>query len=472
MHFRRKNISYLIIVFVNFLSGVEYAVVLPTALQYLQKYGGNEFYLGLCLSAYSFSDLLSSPLLGRWSDKFDNTKLIILFANIWQILGSFIYFIGRDKWLIIAGRFIAGIGAGVGSCCFSEVVKTTEAGERSKILARIMIGRQIGLIIGPAANFLVLNLNVKIGPFELNSMTAPGFIMAILWIIFEIVVLFFYKNLTEIHREETSGNNSEERTRLLSGNTERQPRSSTYQSLRSINNEIDETDSTRVEANADNEAKIDIVDNSQTGPFVVRLYNDYIREEVVAVLSITFTSFFMQTALEAMITPITKQFFNWSDTENSILYAGAGLEILLVFLLLSFLTKKISDRALLVIGLAGNLITLVYLFFYLPHAVVGRTEIKDILAFILPLMGNVFSLPFIAIGSISALSKITRKETQGLTQGIRRSVVGIACIYGPIWAGVFYGEWYILFSSLIGIVSLSLLMLLLSYKWLERPAAT
>lgn len=37
-----------------------------------------------------------------------------------------------------------------------------------------MIGRQIGLIIGPAANFLVLNLDVKLGPFKLNNMTAPG----------------------------------------------------------------------------------------------------------------------------------------------------------------------------------------------------------------------------------------------------------------------------------------------------------
>jgi MFS family permease len=46
------------------------AVILPTALQYLQKFGGDEFYLGLCLSAYSLSSLFSSPIFGMWSDKY------------------------------------------------------------------------------------------------------------------------------------------------------------------------------------------------------------------------------------------------------------------------------------------------------------------------------------------------------------------------------------------------------------------
>ena len=43
----------------------------------------------------------------------NNTKLIILFANIWQIIGSFMYFMGYSKWLLIGGRLVAGVGSGV-----------------------------------------------------------------------------------------------------------------------------------------------------------------------------------------------------------------------------------------------------------------------------------------------------------------------------------------------------------------------
>lgn len=63
------RLSYLVIFFLNFLTGIEYAVILPTALQFLQRYDGNEVDLGICLSAYSFSSLFSSPIMGRWSDK-------------------------------------------------------------------------------------------------------------------------------------------------------------------------------------------------------------------------------------------------------------------------------------------------------------------------------------------------------------------------------------------------------------------
>lgn len=47
------------------------AVILPTALQYIKKLSnGDQFELGLCLSAYSFSSLFSSPIMGKWSDMY------------------------------------------------------------------------------------------------------------------------------------------------------------------------------------------------------------------------------------------------------------------------------------------------------------------------------------------------------------------------------------------------------------------
>ena len=126
-----KKISYFIIFFLNFLTGIEYAVILPTALQYLKKYGGDQLELGLCLSAYSFSSLFSSPILGKWSDKTNNTKIIMLFANLFQIAGNAMYFMGYSTAFIISGRLVAGVGLGVISCTFADVIKTTEIGRAS-----------------------------------------------------------------------------------------------------------------------------------------------------------------------------------------------------------------------------------------------------------------------------------------------------------------------------------------------------
>ena len=104
------------------------------------------------------------------------------------------------------------------------------------------------------------------------------------------------------------------------------------------------------------------------------------------------------------------------------------------------MAKRISDKILLLTGLVVNFIMIVILLAYMPnykHAMLTkRISQIDYLVFICTtLCATVFSLPLIVVSSISLLSKITSSTNQGLTQGIRRSFVDIACIIGPLWAG-------------------------------------
>jgi MFS family permease len=211
------------------------------------------------------------------------------------------------------GRLVAGIGLGVLSCCFSEITKNTNDEERGKILARVMMGRQIGLILGPTANFIFLNVDTKIKlgswTLELNNLTAPGLLMTCLWFLLEIFILLFYKNLNKFtdtsslsvsSRVETS--EESEATNLLNNNNKNENEAiSSYQSFG--HNRTITTDEQEIGGNINEERgeRIIMIDNSQTGSLFKRLYNEYIREEVVAVLSITFTVFFMQTTLEVRL---------------------------------------------------------------------------------------------------------------------------------------------------------------------------
>ena len=195
---------------------------------------------------------------------------------------------------------------GVLACCFSEITKNTGDEERGKILARVMMGRQIGLIVGPTANFIFLNLDtkIKIGNWnwELNNLTAPGLLMTGLWFFLEIFILLFYKNLNEFSNTQppvsarVQRNEDSEATSLLNNN-EIDNKYQSFAQNSSFRSTTDEQ-ANGGNINEDRRERIIIIDNSQTGNFFKRLYNEYIREEVVAVLSINFTVFFMQTTLE------------------------------------------------------------------------------------------------------------------------------------------------------------------------------
>lgn len=262
--------------------------------------------------------------------------------------------------------------------------------------------------------------------------------MAASWLFLQILMMLFYKNLHEFKKvptlEVTKSKDVSERTCLL--NESINDTNSTEQHDQIKQETLDNV--SHHSSNATYQNSIRIIDNSDTGPLIVRFYNDYIRDEVVAVFFTTFTVIFMQTSLETFLTPFTRDYFGWTDAGNSLLYAVCGVEIMLVFLMLSFISKLVSDRILMIIGIVGNLTTLVFLIIWLPAAVPHSNQIKDYLCFGIPIFFNVFSLPLIVLPTISLLSKVTDIKSQGVTQGLRNAFSGVGQIFGPNWAGNFF----------------------------------
>ncbi|MED6249631.1 hypothetical protein ATANTOWER_017280 [Ataeniobius toweri] len=199
---QKRNLTFLTIGLIFMLSGIEYAVILPTIWRYLQILEAPPYFLGLGLSAFSLSALLTGPLFGVWSDRSKTTKSIILFSNIFEIAGNFMYFLGYSKWLLLCSRLVAGIGAGAGSSIFGFLTRSTLPEERAGIFAAVMACRQAGLLIGPAFNLFLRLCDFKLGPFAVNKYTSPGIFMCVLWLLLQFVVLATYWDIPPISSEE------------------------------------------------------------------------------------------------------------------------------------------------------------------------------------------------------------------------------------------------------------------------------
>lgn len=85
------------------------AIIFPTIWNYIhERLGGNSSMLGVVISAYSFSSFFANPLVGWWSDKSLNTRLILLVTILGEVIGSILYFVGMSTWVLVLGRLIAG----------------------------------------------------------------------------------------------------------------------------------------------------------------------------------------------------------------------------------------------------------------------------------------------------------------------------------------------------------------------------
>ncbi|KAM4727638.1 major facilitator superfamily domain-containing protein 8 isoform 2-T2 [Anableps anableps] len=436
---QRRTLTFLTIGLIFMLSGIEYAVILPTIWRYLQILEAPPYFLGLGLSAFSLSALLTGPLFGVWSDRSQTTKSIILFSNLFEI---------------------AGVGAGAGSSIFGFLTRNTLPEERAGIFAAIMACRQAGLLVGPAFNLFLRLCDFKLGPFVVNKYTSPGIFMCLLWMLLQFIVLAAYWDVPpissegavivlELKQEEVK----EEEEVPLMGSDEEVAR--TY---RAINSDQLET-STSSESQTAHEA---------LNPFKnFSISEAFLREEVVVLLTAQFITLFNQTALETMVTPLTQRYFSFGELGNSVMYSLCGVEVIVGFFFVRWLSSKVADRVVLAVGLVICSTACIWCLIFLCKPRGGYEW--QLSAFIVGVFLQLLGLPFVAVSQVSLFSKVTAEKTQGFSQGVRRSVGGLATILGPLWAGGLTNNLYIMLGMMLALLVMITVMTVLSYERLAEP---
>ncbi|XP_040911556.1 major facilitator superfamily domain-containing protein 8 [Toxotes jaculatrix] len=461
---QKRNLTFLTIGLIFMLSGIEYAVILPTIWRYLQILEAPPYFLGLGLSAFSLSGLLTGPLFGFWSDRCKTTKSIILFSNLFEIAGNFMYFIGYSKWLLLSSRLVAGVGAGAGSSIFGFLTRSTRPEERAGIFAAIMACRQAGLLVGPAFNLFLRLCDFKLGPFVVNKYTSPGIFMCLLWVLLQCVVLAMYWDVPPISSEGGAvmvemkrGEDDDEEVPLMGSDEEPVH---TYRAVNS--NQLETSTSSEMQPVHDASAVSNPFKNFSAS-------REFLREEVVVLLTAQFITLFNQTALETMVTPLTQRYFSFSELGNSLMYSLCGVEVILGFFFVRWLSGKVADRAVLAVGLVICCSACIWCLIFLCNPRGGYGW--ELTAFIIGVFLQLLGLPFVAVSQVSLFSKVTAEKTQGFSQGVRRSVGGLATILGPLWAGGLTNNLYIMLGMMLALLVMITVMTALSYERLTEPKA-
>uniref|UniRef100_A0A8C1RC77 Si:ch211-38m6.6 n=1 Tax=Cyprinus carpio TaxID=7962 RepID=A0A8C1RC77_CYPCA len=469
MDYRQKRkLSFLTIGLIFLLSGVEYAVILPTIWRYLQLLEAPPYFLGLGLSAFSFSGLVFGPVFGHWSDKTRATKTIILFSNVFEIVGNFMYFMGYSKWLLLSSRLVAGIGAGAGSSIFGFLTRTTLPDERAGVFAAVMACRQAGLLIGPAFNIFLRLCDFKLGPFVVNKYTSPGLFMCGMWVLMQFAVMVLYWDIPPLDSfpeqhmllREVRG---EEDEPLMS--LEDEHMAAAEDSYGSFTPEQTETRlSSELPPSPPDSPSLDTSDPFEN---FSASQGEFLREEVVVLLTAQFITLFNQTALETMVTPLTQKYFGFGELGNSVMYSLCGVEVIAGFFLVRWLSRVLEDRVVLAVGLLICSGACVWCLIFLANPQGGFAF--ELIEFIIGVFLQLLGLPFVAVSQVSLFSKVTAEKTQGFSQGVRRSVGGLATILGPLWAGGLIGNLYVMLGMMMLLLTLIMIMMVLSYEKLVEP---
>ncbi|XP_031757612.1 uncharacterized protein LOC733858 isoform X1 [Xenopus tropicalis] len=471
---RKRTLTNVVIGFIFLLNGIEYAVILPTIWMYLQSLDAEPVFLGLVLSALSFTELLVGPLFGYWSDRTGQTKRVIILSNFFEIAGNLMYFVGISKWFLLGSRLVAGVGSGAGASIFGYLTRFSSNKERLSVLALAMACRQVGLLIGPAFNVFLRYCNFQIGPFHVDKFSAPGIFMCALWTLMQPLVLFMFY---DIKLTPQKPHDEEQDPLLYQGDTGNEGCNNVYGTIN--HNHI--TDHVTFSSSVDDKALTSsssmedihstITKDPEPEDLGKKSLNDrlsgLLREEVVVLLTAQFVTLFNQTALETLVTPLAQTYLGFQDLQNSLLYFLCGIEMLIGFLVVRALGRCTSDRLLLIFGLFVCNISCIWCLVFMakPRGSYGLLLAEFVVGVFLQVLG----LPFVSACQVSLFSKVTAKNTQGFNHGLRRSVGGLATILGPLWAAGLIDELYLMLGVMMGLLVLLTVMVSFSFRYLVDP---
>jgi len=196
-------------------------------------------------------------------------------------------------------------------------------------------------------------------------------------------------------------------------------------------------------------------------------YRDLLLSEEIVVLNfLRFVGLFCQTSLESSVPPIMQSYFDFGDFANSILYLCAGIELILVFLVLSLASKcGIKDKKLLLVGVCLMTVALTYLVFLFQNL-----QFHDRSKFPLFSLGvflDLAGIPTVCDIGMALYSKIVPHHLQGFGQASRRFISQLALILGPLWAGGTLAQPLLMLGVPLALTLLASCLFLFSYNKME-----
>ncbi len=169
--------NYLCICFYAFLTGTDFALVIPTLWDRLHiDFNASGTFMGVVISMYSASGVLCGLVMGKISDdRPTKIKIFYLFCTFFSIFGHVLYFIGINKWVVLLARIISGLCLGCTTVALAYIAKTSSLKQRTSLISLVMASRQLGLMLGPAFNLFLRETHFLLfDTFVVDRKSSPG----------------------------------------------------------------------------------------------------------------------------------------------------------------------------------------------------------------------------------------------------------------------------------------------------------
>lgn len=125
-----------------------FAMVMPLLGFYAEEFGASPLTATLIVSTYAVCSLISSPILGRLSDRYGRRPLLLI-SQAGTCIGFLVLGYAGSLWMVFVGRILDGVTAGNLTLAQAYVSDHSAPEQRTKAFGLIGIAFGIGFLFGP-----------------------------------------------------------------------------------------------------------------------------------------------------------------------------------------------------------------------------------------------------------------------------------------------------------------------------------
>lgn len=145
----KQNRNLAIIALIALVNMLGYGIIIPILYAYSKQYGLSDFENGLLFSIFSVFQFISTPIIGRLSDKYGRRPMLLI-SIIGTALSFFMTAFAPNAAFLFIARALDGITAGNIPVIFAVISDSTKPEERAKAFGIVGSAFNFGFVFGPA----------------------------------------------------------------------------------------------------------------------------------------------------------------------------------------------------------------------------------------------------------------------------------------------------------------------------------
>lgn len=157
------NRNTLIVALIAMVNMLGYGIVFPILYSFSKKFGLSDFENGLLFALFSVCQFISTPIIGRLSDKYGRRPMLLV-SITGTALSFFTMAFAPNALFLFLARALDGLTAGNVPVIFAVISDTSKPEERAKAFGLISSAFSFGFIFGPAISALTVGYGTAV-PF-------------------------------------------------------------------------------------------------------------------------------------------------------------------------------------------------------------------------------------------------------------------------------------------------------------------